>query len=770
MHKYSPSPFNTSDIVLDQSLLDLQEQLAKNIHEVWAKGRLEGGWVYGKTRDDSKKQHPCLVPYEQLSEEEKSYDRNSAIETLKFILKLGYQITPPDTVVLSEQQMSAVQLELDNILNCKILSGLVSLWQNHNKTTWQSSPEVYYQLALNFIKHNEPLLAYDVLAEGIAAFPEPAVLSDKNRALYIRMNQQQALALAETGAVREAANILTMLAEYDNNIDAETFGLLGRVYKEMGLSEAALAEEKITYLKQAFDYYFTAFEFAVSQNNHDDAYYNGINAATVSLFIGDMEQSQSIAQQVADICREVIANCKSTSTDIMYWVDATLGEAELLLGNMDSAITYYQSAIKKTGTDMRGQMSMYRQALKILEHLKIDGTALLAVFNTPRIFVFSGHMIDMPGTVQQRFPVHCEAQVRQSIRQYLADADFCIAYCSAACGADIIFLEEVLEKGGEINIVLPFSTEVFKQKSVDLIAGSDWAERFDKVINKASRVVSLAQHNPEIEFPVYDFTNRFIFGMAQNRAAIIDSKVHCFSVWDGVSSKKHGGTASAIQLWLNQVNSIDYVHPQQGLKKYTAKGKSNLESFISGKIISNGEDVCYYNYLPLLFADVKGYSKLNEQQLVVFSTFFLNLISCVFDTYDSGILARRTQGDGLFVVFKNIKLAAGFASELNTIITQTQWQKHGLPADLTIRISLDAGPCYSYIEPVTGNLEFCGDYVNRAARMEPITPPGHIYASETFVSLANVESLDSFQFVYAGQVVLPKGHGIIPAYHMQKRQ
>ena len=76
-----------------QELEYLVEEMAKNVHEVWSKTRIEQGWTYGKKRDDVLKQHPCLVPYEELPEEEKVYDRNSSVETLKLIMKLGFKIS-----------------------------------------------------------------------------------------------------------------------------------------------------------------------------------------------------------------------------------------------------------------------------------------------------------------------------------------------------------------------------------------------------------------------------------------------------------------------------------------------------------------------------------------------------------------------------------------------------------------------------------------------------------------------------------------------------
>ena len=90
--EYTPSPIDTSDIVLTKELEELTEEMARNVHDVWAAGRLNDGWTYGPTRDDQAKTNPCLVDYSNLPESEKAYDRDTAIQTLKLILKLGWTI------------------------------------------------------------------------------------------------------------------------------------------------------------------------------------------------------------------------------------------------------------------------------------------------------------------------------------------------------------------------------------------------------------------------------------------------------------------------------------------------------------------------------------------------------------------------------------------------------------------------------------------------------------------------------------------------------
>lgn len=91
--KYTPQPVDTKNVVLPKELEELAELIAKNVHEVWSVGRMKEGWTYGEERNDAEMKHPCLVPYEELTESEKEYDRNTSQETLKLIIKLGFKIS-----------------------------------------------------------------------------------------------------------------------------------------------------------------------------------------------------------------------------------------------------------------------------------------------------------------------------------------------------------------------------------------------------------------------------------------------------------------------------------------------------------------------------------------------------------------------------------------------------------------------------------------------------------------------------------------------------
>jgi len=94
---YSPQPVDTRAVFLSEPMLSLTEKLAENAHELWAKERMAQGWTWGPKRDDALKHHPCLIPYDQLGEDEKQMDRETALGTLKAVLALGYRIEDPGT-------------------------------------------------------------------------------------------------------------------------------------------------------------------------------------------------------------------------------------------------------------------------------------------------------------------------------------------------------------------------------------------------------------------------------------------------------------------------------------------------------------------------------------------------------------------------------------------------------------------------------------------------------------------------------------------------
>src|SRR5262249_40630722 len=160
-----------------------------------------------------------------------------------------------------------------------------------------------------------------------------------------------------------------------------------------------------------------------------------------------------------------------------------------------------------------------------------------------------------------------------------------------------------------------------------------------------------------------------------------------------------------------------------------------------------------------------NFSKLSEGQIPLFVEHFLGAIGELVSRSPSAPRVKNTWGDGLYFVFADVASAGDFALALSEIVNATDWESKGLPATLNLRVALPAGPVYPCTDPVTGLVNYIGSHVSRGARIEPITPPGHVYASQAFAALAAAARVRTFVCEYAGQTLWAKGYGTFPTYH-----
>lgn len=736
--------------------------LAEAYHSQWKREKISQGWCFAETLDTQLKRHPFLCSYLKLSETAKIQFFDSAVES--FSVKKSKRINGRGDSLNSKAVISNSEPSSKKLLS-KILqlsnsntAEITAFWKSHDEKAWKSNLEAYYQFGRLFLTKAEPLLAYDVFNEGLKAAHLSQNNTKQNQGWNIKIAQQQALALAESGAIEEAKKILHGLMPFggrlERELDSETLGLLGRIYKHLGLSDELADKSKAEYFVKSYDYYYKGFQNAISQSSFEDAYYSGINAATVALFCGKRKVSSELAGEVIFICNKLLQNSESEQCATSYWLLGSLAEAQLLQCNLQEANVNYHRAFHLMKDDIRAQISMYNQAKSICRALKINSKSLDSLFRVPTILCFSVKLSEAIDIDNQDI----ENLVLEKIQQQIEKYDRIIAYASAKNAYEVLFLETVIRKGGEVNITLPFDTATVKKECFSGEENEGWLQRFDNLITSAASVKILSQYDVNSIDSVNDFTQRFVNGQAQIRAELF--KVHIEQMTVSVGDNAEHEILICSEDGIGHDNSLSC----------STTGGGEQSSITSYCKQVNQSEVTYYSYLPLIFADVEGYSQLNDCQLVIFSTVFWSKVEDVLSRFKSHILNARTQGDGLFAVFDSLEVAALFANKLKSIVNDTDWTDFGLPEKLAIRISLDAGPCCSFVDPVTGKLDFCGHYVNRAARIEPITPPGHIYASETFVAIARAENIGLFCFSYAGQITLPKNHGIIPVYHMYSRQ
>jgi class 3 adenylate cyclase/tetratricopeptide (TPR) repeat protein len=753
---YKPAPFDASKIILSPEISELREMLARNAHENWAQLRMTDGWRYGLARDDARKEHPGLIPFEQLPESEREYDRQTALETIKTLLALGYTIEPPTSRNPSavEHSSTAVANAPGGVLQLlkapaqQDLAALQILWRGHDPKVWARNAEAYNFAAEKILKLGEPLFGFDVVSEGIQHFP-------KN----VRLRQLLALALARSGAVASANSILISLYEAGHR-DEETLGLLARTHKDLA-REMPSASEAAHHLRQAYEYYVQAYKAT-------GGYWSGINAATLALILDKREEADALAREVAAQCRAQLAQTESPVD--RYWLLSTLGEAALLLENLPEAEDWYRQAVELGRGNWGSLQSTRHNALLLLKHLGRNEDFVDRIFQFPSVVVFVGHMVDRPNRPTPRFPPPMETEVKRAIRQRLKELNAGFGYASVACGSDILFHEAILERNGESHIVLPYEKGFFIEDSVDIAGNPEWAARCDAIIARAMQVQEAAKRSQICGRVSYIFANLLLHGLASVHAGHLETKLVPMAVWDGRPGDGPDGTAGTVGRWQQQGLEVDVIELQQILSQQSPIVVSNAPA--SGTHVarrSSGTTPEFASEIRgLLFADAHGFSELTDEQVPRFVQHFLGLAGRLASESSNKPLMKNTWGDGLYFVFASVGEAGEFALDLRDAVGKTDWPSKGLP-NINLRIGLHAGPVYSCTDPVTLRPSYIGANVSRAARIEPITPAGQVYASQAFAALAAAEDVKEFRCDYVGQTSMAKNYGTFPTYVVRRR-
>ena len=468
---YEPQPLDLTRVQIPEDLIKLVEQLAEITHDNWVRQRLADGWRHGQQRNDLEKEHPCIVPYEDLPESEKEYDRKISLGVVQAMLALGYRIESPFSpsvsgpacTLLAQGDVAGVQ-QLGDDLSKLDLGATIELWQTLKSTSGPFPAKIYQDLGQHIMRLGEPLLAYDIVAEGLKLWPQET-----------RLRQLMALALLRSGAVRQALDLLQKLLDEDNR-DEETLGLLARAHKDFA-NQATNLQEKTKQWGLAYETYASAYE-------KTRGYWSGINAATIARYLNDQEKAMALANQVTEQCLQELSR-ETGDPGELYWLQATLGEAALIRGELSDAIKWYTQAGRGAGRKYGDLASTRRNARLLFTVMDLDPDQrqrIESCFPIPRVVVFAGHMIDQPGRLKPRFPNYLAPQVYQKIADTLERLDARIGLSSAACGSDILFLEAMLKREGEINIILPYIKEEFIKSSVTVIPGTDWGSRFEAVL------------------------------------------------------------------------------------------------------------------------------------------------------------------------------------------------------------------------------------------------------------------------------------------------
>ena len=754
---------------LTGEMLRLTELLAENHHDSWTRERAAQGWKFGSLRDEEKKEHPNLVPYAQLPDWEKQIQRTIALESIQRLLALDYSKRTRGDVRLSSEKDS--NLDARNVIAGfkkpqLTLAELRRLWTERAPIVWLRNAEIYRRAVDACLRLGESFLAFDIAAEGLETFQDD-----------LRLIQLQALALARTGATRRANTILQDLRSSGHD-DEETLGLLARTYKDFWLI-AMDSKEKSEHLKMSFELYAEAY-----RRNH--GYYSGINAASMGFISGEIKVAQELARDVTAICNAALQRLSSDDEE-RDWVRLTLAEASLILGDLSVAEQQYKDAVKSSRQSWASLNRARAQARFLLENSGYNPTFLDHCFALPRVVVSSGHMFDKLNRPQPRFPHELEARTRREIDAKLSELGAQVGFCSLACGADMIFAEAILARGGDINIVLPFEKEIFKQSSVEIVPGLNLASRFENILENAATVTILSELGASEDGAVYEYCNQALIGLALLRGQFLGIDVVPLAVWDGRSGDGRGGTHSFVEYWERRGAKIELIRLDKILAEEIEGG--HIKPGEPGHEVatglpaepapyrSSGETIQISHSTPpvsaqeikaILVADIVGYTRLAEAQIPLFATHFLGKVAALMESSGKEPIVKNTWGDAIYCVFDHVSDAGIFALRLRDLVHDNDWTKFGLPNDLTIRIALHAGPAHPCFDPVLRRLTFLGSHVNRTARIEPIAEEGQIYASQAFAALVAAEGVKELVCDYVGQRQLAKSFGAFPVFLVRR--
>jgi hypothetical protein len=746
---YRPEPVDTSGIRLDDEVEQLVELLARNTHEIWARTRLAQGWVYGPRRDDVSKQHPGLIPYEQLTEGEKEYDRRVARGTLTAITAFGYRLSPTAAELREslpepapDEHIRSLKTQLEQ--RTLDLHELTGIWRGHSEERWAAHADLYSGLATLLLERGSPLLAHDVLSEGLKYWPRS-----------VRLRQLQGLALARCGSHRRANDILRQLYD-EGERSSETVGILARSHKDLA-HRAKDAAARRDQLQRAYSLYLEGF-----RGNGD--IYPGINAAAMAVSLDEQDSARELASDVRDRSLIELDDRRQRGKDCYYQL-ATLGEAALILGDRADAQRWYTAAVDAGRGRFGDLASTRRNARLILAALHQDSRWIDEIFGIPRVVVFAGLAADRPRE-GRRLSQNAERLVSEAIAEQLAKFNASFGFASAASGADVLFLESMTARGGETHVVLPYDKEQFVRDRAGYIAQSEWRTRFSRALDGASEVVVATGQRFASTEALDDYANLLLLGLATLQARDLETEVVPLALTDSArgNDTAPGGTAEQWRALGQRVEVVPLAEPAavgtdaaveapEAGRDAAEEPQADLDTRIMG----------------ILFADVLNFTKLTDVEIPLFVTHFLGAIDRLASRPVHTPVARNTWGDGLFFVFPTVRDAGVFALDLCDLVARADWKASGLRGDLNVRVALHAGPLFACVDPITRMPTFTGRHVVRAARLEPVTPPGLVYATRDFAALSAAHQIREFACEPVGRLALAKQAGVLQVYVVSRR-
>ncbi|MBR0652557.1 hypothetical protein GXW78_23070 [Roseomonas terrae] len=563
----------------------------------------------------------------------------------------------------------------------------------------------------------------DSLAEVLALEAEGLLLSAHDRAMAAlaedpddaALRYRATLTIARAGATGRALDLFHQLRLHAES-DPEITALGARLIKDRAFEQPTAARGPL--LAEAAQRYESLWR-------RGGAGWHGVNAAALHMMGGDNARSVTIAETVLRNHRD--------SGD--YWSAATEAEALLLAGRDLAARRALDEAEARGGSDLSARATTRRQLRREATALGIS-PAIVDALRIPSVLHYTGHM---PKLGQDDPAI--EALIAASLDAAIAAQNVGMAFGGLAAGLDILAVEALLRAGVTPTVVLPCDADTYEAASV-APAGARWVPRYRAALSRV-RMIQL----DERPFPDDDLhlamAARRAMGLARLHARHRDGTALQVAAWDRVPSRGSAGTGADVAAW-------------------TASGGQSL--FLGWPWPRNGSaDTApepRRSAMAVLFGDLPRFSALDDEGLARFYEGPLVAMGKALDRHPATY--RNAWGDAVQITFTDVTDAAACAFDMRAALELQEPPIHP-------RFALDFGPMLPVHDAVQRADKYSGRAMTRAARIEPVTPPGRIFATEAFAcEVALLPRGAGLACDYAGRIPTAKGFGSLPLYALRR--
>ncbi len=460
-------------------------------------------------------------------------------------------------------------------------------------------------------------------------------------------------------------------------------------------------------------------------------------------------RAQHVAQAVAQRLALLPAPGPATDAATAFRHHARQAEVAVLLNQATELTTALGEIARIQPRPLPGVVALLRQ-LDMLEQANLPlAASARAQLAAPSLVVFAGQALDAPGCPQPSFPPELEASVYKKIAEKLGQISAEVGFCSASAGAELLFVEAMLDRGAEVHLFLPFSQADFIRHRV-AYAGARWERRFHSACKLATSITYSTDEAFLGHEALLRFNNHQIQGMALAQAQLHLTHPHLLVLWDHAAAGGAGSAADFMDSW-SDTGSLHLIDLDE-LRDHTPPPHHTPGPTPPPPVPPLVPLQPERRIRTMLFADIVGYSKLKEQDLPQLWR-CLEGVTRHLAASAPPIQLIESWGDAIYAVTDNSMDMAAYALALIDAVAALGTADGQLSQPLQVRIGLHAGPVFEGVHPFTGRPIVYGGHVSRAARIEPVSLPGHAYASQQFVAmLLSEESAQAHKAHMTGQL------------------